>query len=251
MRILETMTPQMIESITQDYYSRFCGVRLSEQKQGSFFTCSPARDEKLKGCGCKYAIYILVKGDLCAASYSPEYKAFMERLRNYGRDEMIAAAGQRFQLKRMKLMMFEREAISHYGGAKILSAADYPCYESFFRRAFPDSDPDGWLHGYFIEKTAKEYFAGYFVNGQLVSVCDAPDMPYMEDKIQHTGICTLKEERRKGYAACTGALAAHHLMEMGICPQWECGDENTASIALARSIGYREYGEAYILEKWD
>lgn len=41
------------------------------------------------------------------------------------------------------------------------------------------------------------------------------------------------------------------MMEMGICPQWECGAENIASIALAKSIGYREYGEAYILEEWD
>lgn len=245
------MTPQTVERITQDYYSRFCGIRLSEERQGTFFTCSPARAEKLKGLGCKYAIYILVTGNLCAASYSPEHKAFMEGLRACGRDDMIAAAGQRFQLKRKKLMIFEREAIRQYGGARILSAADYPRYESFFRRAYPDSDPDGWLHEYFAEKTAKEYFTGYFINGQLVSVCDAPDMPYMEDKIQHTGICTLKEERRKGYAACTAALAAHHLMEMGICPQWECGAENIASIALAKSIGYREYGEAYILEEWD
>ena len=44
------------------------------------------------------------------------------------------------------------------------------------------------------------HFTGYFVNGKIVSVCDAPDMPYMEDKIQHTGICTLEEERREGYA---------------------------------------------------
>ncbi|MDE7042575.1 MAG: hypothetical protein K2P10_07255, partial [Oscillospiraceae bacterium] len=123
----------MAECITQDYYSRFCGIRLSEERQGTFFICSPARAEKLKGLGCKYAIYILVTGDLCAASYSPEHKAFMEGLRACGRDDMIAAAGQRFQLKRKKLMIFEREAIRQYGGARILSAADYPRYESFFR----------------------------------------------------------------------------------------------------------------------
>lgn len=245
------MTLQMAESITQDYYSRFCGIRLSEERQGTFFTCSPARAEKLNGFGCKYAIYILVTGDLCAASYSPKHKAFMEGLRVCGRDKLIAAAGQRFWFKRKKLMIFERETISQYGSARTLNAADYPRYESFFRRTFPDSDPGGWLYEYFAEKTAKEYFTGYFMNGQLVSVCDAPDMLYMADKIQHTGICTLTEERRKGYAACTAALAAHHLMEMGVCPQWECGAENIASIALAKSIGYREYGDADIFEEWD
>ena len=79
--MLEMMTPQTVERITQDYYSRFCGIRLSEERQGTFFTCSPARAEKLKGLGCKYAIYILVTGDLCAASFSSEHKVFMEQLR--------------------------------------------------------------------------------------------------------------------------------------------------------------------------
>lgn len=249
--MVQHMTFQMAERVTEDYYSQFCGIELSRWKQGSCFTCSAARGEKLNGFGCRYTIYILIKDNLCAAAYSPEHKTFMERLKGYDRDKLIAAVGQRFKLKRMKLMMFEREAVSQYGGTRILRSTDYPCYEAFFRRVFPGVDPDGWLHKYFIRKTAKEYFAGYFVNGKIVSVCDAPDMPYMEDKIQHTGICTLEEERRKGYAACTAALAAHHLMEMGICPQWECGAENIASISLAKSIGYREYGDAYIFKEWD
>lgn len=52
----------------------------------------------------------------------------------------------------------------------------------------------------------------------------------MEDIIQHTGIETLEEERRKGYAKCTAALAVHNLIENGICPQWECNINNIASI---------------------
>lgn len=247
----ERMTPQMAESITLDYYSRFCGIRLSRRTSGTYFTCSAARDEKLRGYGCKYAIYILVKGDLCAAAYSPAHEAFMERLKGCGREPLIAAVSQRFKLKRMQLMMFEGERVARYDGARILRAEDYPSYESFFRKTSPGSEPDGWLHDYFIEKTEKEYFTGYFADGRLVSVCDAPDMPYMEGRIQHTGICTLKEDRRKGYAARAAALAAHHLLKKGICPQWECSAENAASIALARSIGYGEYGEAYIFEEWD
>ena len=39
------------------------------------------------------------------------------------------------------------------------------------------------------------------------------------------------------------------LIENGVCPQWECRAENTASIALAESIGYEKYGVAYILEE--
>lgn len=105
------------------------------------------------------------------------------------------------------------------------------------------------MQDYFEEETEKEYFTGYFINNELVSVCDAPDMPYMEDVIQHTGIVTLKKERRKGYAKLTAALSTHNLIEKGICPQWECHIENSASIALAESIGYEKYGVAYIFEE--
>lgn len=245
------MTTQMIESITKEYYSQFCGMNLTEAGQGTYFICSAERDAELKGFGCKYTIHIFVNDSLCIVSYAPKQEAFMEQLKGYGKDEIILAVSRKFGLTKRKLMIFEKETRTHFGNARILKAEDYPLYEAFFRAASPDADPDGWLYEYFMEKTDKEYFAGYFSDHKLLSVCDAPDMPYMEDIIQHTGVNTLKEERRKGYAACTAALAAHHLIEKGVCPQWECSAENTASIALAKSIGYKEYGTAYILEEWE
>ena len=241
----------MIEKITKDYYSHFCGVNLTELQYGMYFICSAERDEKLKGFGCKYTIHIFTNDALCVVSYSPKHKAFFEQLKECSRDEIILAVNKQFRLKKMKLMIFEKEVVTCYGNARILKAEDYNLYETFFRAASPNANTDGWLYDYFIEKTNKEYFAGYFSDGKLISVCDAPDMPYMEDKIQHTGINTLKEERRKGYASYTAALAAHHLIERGVCPQWECHAENIASIELAKSIGYKEYGEAYINEEWE
>ncbi len=245
------MTSQMIQTITEDYYSRFCSIGLSNLKPGTYFVCSEARDEKLKGFGCKYPIYILANDVWCVAAYSPRYREWVEQQKLYGRDKMIAAISEKFKLKKKKLMLFEKEAVTRFGGAKVLSTAEYPLYESFFRKVSPGGNPSGWLYEYFTEKAAKGYFTGYLLSNKLVSVCDAPDMPYMEGQIQHTGISTLKEERRKGYAACTAALAVHHLIEMGICPQWECSAENIASIMLAKSIGYKEYGDAYIFEEWD
>ncbi|MDE7272830.1 MAG: GNAT family N-acetyltransferase [Lachnospiraceae bacterium] len=245
------MTIQRIENITIDYYSHFCGIHLIGLKPGMYFICSADRDEILSGFGCKYTIHIFTNNDLCVVSYAPKYKDFMEQLKKCGRDEMILAVSRQFRLKKMTLMMFEKERVTYYGNARILKAADYPLYEPFFRAISPNANPDGWLYEYFIEKTEKEYFAGYFSDNKLRSVCDAPDMPYMEGKIQHTGINTLEGERRKGYAACTAALATHHLIEKGVCPQWECHAENTASVALAKSIGYKEYGAAYILEEWE
>ena len=74
-------------------------------------------------------------------------------------------------------------------------------------------------------------------------------MPYMDGVIQHTGICTLQEERRKGYGKCTAALAVHNLIRHGICPQWECDGDNIASLSTAKAVGFREYGTAYIVKE--
>lgn len=243
------MTHQMVENITVSFYSQYCRIHLSQLEKQDWFVCSEERDEALKGLGCRYTVYILVKDGRFIAAFSPRYRGIFEPWKDYSRDALIAAANRRFRLKKMRLMIFEQETVTDFGSAKILRADDYPLFEAFFRKANPGVDPGGWLEDYFIEKSGKEYFTGYPLDGKLVSVCDAPDMPYLEGKIQHTGIQTLAPERRKGYAARTAALAAHHLLEMDICPQWECGADNLASIALAKAIGYGEFAEAYVLEE--
>ena len=73
------MTSQMIQTITEDYYSRFCSIGLSNLKPGTYFVCSEARDEKLKGFGCKYPIYILANDVWCVAAYSPRYREWVEQ----------------------------------------------------------------------------------------------------------------------------------------------------------------------------
>lgn len=245
----ERLTLEAVNNITNQYYSHFCGLNISDAGQGIYFICSNERDSVLKGFGCKFTLYILLKDDLCIVSYSPKYRNYIDELKDFSVDEIISTVNIKYNLKKNQLMIFHGEIIKQYKDARILRDRDYPQYEAFFRVTNPNADPDSWLYEYFTEKVAKGYFAGYFSNGRLVSVVDGPDMPYMEDKIQHTGICTLKEERRKGYAKCTAALAAHNLIEKGVCPQWECDANNIASIELAKSIGYHKYGLAYILEE--
>lgn len=246
-----TLSAKEIEAITNSFYSNFTGVNPLEVTKGIHFVRFGARDQEVKGLGCKYAIYILVKEDMCIVSYAPQYAQFLNALNGCGVDEILSAVQSAYRLKEMQLMIFRGERVRDFGNARILKESDYPLYKEFFCKANPEADPEGWLEDYFTEKAAKEYFAGYFLNGALVSVSDAPDMPYMENVIQHTGIETLQAERGKGYAKCTSALATHHLLERGICPQWECSADNTASIALAQSIGYEKYGKAYIYEVHD
>lgn len=238
-----------IRETTEAFYSRFVCTDISKLGEGVHFICSPDRDEEMRGFGCRYSVYILKKGGLCAAAYSPEYEAFFEGLRGKTADELIEAVKKELRLRELELFVFGGEKVKDLSGARLLEKGDYPLYEEFFRATNPDSDPEGWLRDYFEEKAEKGLFAGCFEDGRLVSVCDAPDVPYMEGRVQHTGIMTLPEERGKGYGKAAAALSTHHLIELGICPQWECGADNEASAALAKSIGYEEYGRAYILEE--
>lgn len=243
------LTSQMIKNITQEYYSYFTGINLAELEAGNYFIPLPERNGIMKGYGCKYTVYLLEKGDSLVISYSPKYEEFMEKIKSCSKDKIMDTINRKFSLQKKALMIFDKETINNYDGAKILKATDYGMYEEFFCEMYPNVDTEGWLYDYFTDKAKREYFTGYIVKDRLVAVCDAPDMPYMEGVIQHTGISTLEHERRKGYAKITAALATHQLLEREICPQWDCDAGNIASIELAKSIGYLPYANCYFFEE--
>ena len=234
-----------IKKRTYDYYSCFCGVGVSNFKHGIQFVCTDERSRILKGFGCKYSIYILCKEDACIVSYSPKYQPYFDELTQLTDVmELIATINQSYPLKAYQLMEFVEECVFDYKDARMLKRDDYPMFETFFKKAYPSVSEIGWLKAYFEGRVDKGFFFGYIIDNELVALCDAPDMPYMEGYIQHTGIVTLK-----GYAKLCAALATHHHIQSGIVPQWECALDNVASIQVAKSIGYKEFAQAFIFEE--
>ena len=239
-----------IKKRTCDYYSCFCGVGVSNFEYGIQFVCTDERSRILKGFGCKYSIYILCKEDACIVSYSPKYQPYFDDLIQLTDvKELIATINQSYPLKTYQLMEFIEECVFDYKDARMLKRDDYPLFEIFFKKAYPSVSEIGWLKAYFEGKVDKGFFFGYIIDDEIVALCDAPDMPYMEGNIQHTGIVTLPEYRRKGYAKLCAALATHHHIQSGIVPQWECALDNIASIQVAKSIGYKEFARAFIFEE--
>ena len=239
-----------IKKITYDYYSCFSGVSVSNFEYGIQFVCTDERSRILKGFGCKYSIYILCKEDACIVSYSPKYQPYFDELTQLiDVKELIATINQSYLLKAYQLMEFVEECVFDYKDARMLKRDDYALFETFFKKAYPSVSEIGWLKAYFQGKVDKGFFFGYIIDDELVALCDAPDMPYMEGYIQHTGIVTLPEYRRKGYAKLCAALATHHHIQSGIVPQWECALDNIASIQVSKSIGYKEFAQAFIFEE--
>lgn len=242
-----------IHNITFDYYSKLLCVDLRTiNKDGIMFNETILRDEEVKGFGCKFTIYAFISNDKNIITYSPKYHSVFHELKNkITKENIIESLKEKFP-KIVHRIIFEYNNIGiDTKDARKLINADYPAYERFFLKMYPKADiSDGWLSNYFFQKVNKGYMFGYFVEEKLVCISDAPDMPYDEDIIQHTGIATLKEYRKQGYAKATASLAAKELIKMGVCPQWETLSNNVASINLAKSIGYVKIADAYIMEEY-
>ena len=239
-----------IKKITNDYYSCFCVADVSNFEHGIQFICTDERSNILKGFGCKYSIYVLCKEDACIVAYAPKYQSYFNELTQLTDvKELIDTINQSYPLRTYQLMEFVEERVFDYKDARMLKRDDYPLFENFFKKAYPSVSEIGWLKVYFEGRVDKGFFFGYIIDDELVALCDAPDMPYMEGYIQHTGIVTLPEYRRKGYAKLCAALATHHHIQSGIVPQWECALDNIASIQVSKSIGYKEFAQAFIFEE--
>lgn len=144
-----------MQVITNNFYSHFCGINLSEALPGIHFVCTEERNKKVKGFGCKYTIYVLVKENLCVVSYAPQYADFIEEIKTCNVEELLSALNDKYRFKIMQLMIIEEERVQEYGNARILKESDYPLYETFFCQTSPTVNPAGWLQDYYREKRQK------------------------------------------------------------------------------------------------
>jgi RimJ/RimL family protein N-acetyltransferase len=245
-----------IHKITNEFYSKFCCATEEQFSSNSsvLFVEDSRREETMKGYGCKFVIYAFISQKSVIVAYSPRYSNEINELkRNINLEnarQLLENAFKRNLISR-KLFEFTNSSIVDTSGAKILDVSDYKAFEEFFLNINLHLDVSSviWLKDYFQEKVKKRLFCGYFVKKKLVCVSDAPDMPYLDGVIQHTGVNTLKEFRKRGYAKKVCYLSAKNLLSMNICPQWETDENNIASINLAKSIGYKQIGYSLTLEE--
>jgi GNAT superfamily N-acetyltransferase len=90
------------------------------------------------------------------------------------------------------------------------------------------------------------YLAAYrSVAGEVVSVCGAASIT---ETLWDVGIDTLDSHQRQGHArACFQALASH-LARQGMEPVWGAYEDNEASLAMARSLGFAAVDELWVIE---
>ena len=174
-------------------------------------------------------------------------------LRMEGQDEIYAACapGLERELRKLCLKKSKRHRFFYFeelnpaidiSQARALSEEDLPAFLRFFKEAYPDTRDYGWIPEYFSGIVNQRKCFGIYEGEKLVSVADAPTIPYLPELVVEPGIMTLPEFRRKGCAAAVCAAFIKEQLSRGFSPIWTCAADNGGSAGLALHLGYRPFG---------
>jgi GNAT superfamily N-acetyltransferase len=97
--------------------------------------------------------------------------------------------------------------------------------------------PDEWEHSG-IDPTRPPVF-GAFVDGELVAAGKLQDL---DGALVHVGVITHPAHRGRGHGRRVVGAMTTHALRAGLVPQYRTLLANAPALAVARALGYREYG---------
>ena len=235
------------EKITNEYYSQMLGIDKIElnNKVNTFF--NSARDNKITGYSYSMGIFILVIDKTINISYGIKTKDIMEKLmeniqENCEINQIKTVLETISQIKVKHSVKYAyRNIIDIKNNSIRLGKEHFPLFLTFFKKNNSNVKDYSWVEDYFLEIVEKNYCHGVIIDGILVCVTDAPNMPYMSDKVQEIGINTLEEYRGKGYATMACISMINELVNNNLCPIWSTDIENIGSDKLAKKVGFEKY----------
>jgi hypothetical protein len=241
------------QAVTRKYYAAWLGCSDQDFNGGLRYLCSPERDTIQSGypfpyplCLCKTDRAVIVS---CSAAFQKQADRMKENF-------LTVQDFDPFPLERLESMfagrlwrnvcfVFERQISVPVADVIALSKDDYQIFLDFtLARGSPEYDG---MREYFENIAAEGYCIAKMVNGKAVSLSYAVDLPYMEDMVQEVGITTLPEYRRRGYAREVASVCISKILAHRKCPQWMADIANFASHKLAFSLGFKYFGDLYLL----
>ncbi len=236
----------------EKYYSCFLGSNENifdrhSSKVYSFY--SPVRNVALPGYGQCFDLVVIKSEKATVISYGDIAREKIPHLVNLlqaDNNNLYEALYKTFGIEpRHSLKYFFGGKAPETKNAHILNHSDYSAFETFYRSNNPEEQDISWLHEYFDEMVSKQTCCGVFVDYQLVSCTDSPTVPCMSDLICEIGINTLKEYRNRGFAKDACSCAIHEILRQGKIPIWSTSVKNIPSQKLAKSLGFRIWGESF------
>ena len=245
---------KQISDTTLAYYSLWIGQEniLLQNKKGIEFLYSEERNKTQQGYGVPFDIYIFKSPERTVISYGSNAKQYISTFadnldENMTIDEIGNIAERIFHVKPVRNIkyVYSRQ-INLNTSAVTLTASDFHKYKEFFEKCHHVTAGD-WLYDYFIGMAEKRLCCGFYLDNTLVSCTDAPDMPYMNDKIAEIGVNTLPDFYGKGFATECCKKCISNILENDLCPIWSASSDNIASQALAEKIGFEKVADVITL----
>ena len=245
---------KQISDTTLAYYSLWIGQEniLLQNKKGIEFLYSEERNKTQQGYGVPFDIYIFKSPERTVISYGSNAKQYISTFadnldENMTIDEIGNIAERIFHVKpvRNTKYVYSRQ-INLNTSAVTLTASDFHKYKEFFEKCHHVTAGD-WLYDYFIGMAEKRLCCGFYLDNTLVSCTDAPDMPYMNDKIAEIGVNTSPDFYGKGFATECCKKCISNILENDLCPIWSTSSDNLASQALAEKIGFEKVADVITL----
>ena len=245
---------KQISDTTLAYYSLWIGQEniLLQNKKGIEFLYSEERNKTQQGYGVPFDIYIFKSTERTVISYGSNAKQYISTFadnldENMTIDEIGNIAERIFHVKPVRNIkyVYSRQ-INLNTSAVTIAASDFHKYKEFFEKCHHVTAGD-WLYDYFIGMAEKRLCCGFYLDNTLVSCTDAPDMPYMNDKIAEIGVNTLPDFYGKGFATECCKKCISNILENDLCPIWSTSSDNLASQALAEKIGFEKVADVITL----
>lgn len=239
----------LVETIK--YYSDWTDApRELFEKYGTYYIPSKKRTIIQTGYSKKIDIYILLRNELNIISYDPEIgndvkvldtlfsskvpvEALSEKLKNVF--DCSLGFTKKFYFNGIHNEIDTSNAIC-------LRKENYNDFLEFFIKSNPECETD-WLEEYYESFVKNGNCWGMYEDKHLVSVTDAPEVPYRKDKIVEIGITTLEGYKKRGYAKAVVGAFIRNSIKNNITPIWSCGYDNYASVNLAKSVGFMPFAD--------
>lgn len=238
------------EMVTKKYYARWLGVEANAlEKDGMQWIHNSQRNITPAGHSHPIDVYMFIKCNSIIISYGdralPKILEAKEKLSVGMTIEAVNSVCKQVFVSQpkhnLKFIFSGKTRENCNRDTKRLTCSDYALYLDFFVKAHPDCTNTSWVEDYFVDISKKGYCHGVIVNNQLVSATDAPDMPFMSERIQEIGINTLLPYRGKEYGKMSCLACINEMICNSICPIWSTTIDNIASQKLATSIGFTKF----------
>ena len=244
------------KKVTNEYYSKWLGINPEMlDSTGVLFVESSERDKRQEGYSKPFGVYTLVIDGLIVVSYSADLSDVIKLARNRFCSRMTS-----IEVANVIEGVFSAPVTSsikfYYDSFPVnidipdvvkLQESDFPSFLEFYSMRKPNAKDDGWLEECFYVICTNDLVFGVFINERLVSVSEAPVMPYINNWVQEVGINTLTNYRGKGYAKAVTLSCIKSIIDKGKCPMWATLSDNIASEQLAYKVGFRKYAEVITL----